>query len=146
MRKILLVQGANMSRLGKRNPAHYGALTPAELDARLIAHASALGFALETFYTDIEGEAIGRIYEATDSGCEGLLMNPGGFSHAGYALRDCVRESQLPYIEIHARNAVGLGHRSVTCEVARGYVAGFGPDSYVVALEAMKRLLEAAKA
>lgn len=145
MHKILLVQGANMSRLGKRNPEAYGHMTAAQLDAMLIAQAKGLGMALETFYTHIEGEAIGRIYDAVDNGGAGLLMNPAGFSHAGYALRDCLRELPFPYIEIHARNAVGRGHRSVTCECAHGYIAGFGPDTYVLALEAMKRLLDAPK-
>jgi 3-dehydroquinate dehydratase-2 len=132
-----------MSRIGKRNPAHYGSMFPAEFDAWVSKHAKELGFDLEVFYSNIEGEAINRIYDAADSGCAGLLMNPAGFTRNGYALASCVKESALPYVEVHCQNPFGKGIHSITGEVAKGIVCGFGPDSYRIGLEAMKRLLEA---
>ena len=95
MEKILLVQGANMSFLGRRETEIYGRTTAAELDTMLLAHAKANKYRLDIFYTNIEGEAINRLYRAVDEGVQGLVMNPAGFNHAGYALRDCVRA--LPF-------------------------------------------------
>ena len=62
------------------------------------------GYELEIFYTNVEGEAIDRIYGAVKDGVEGLVMNPAGFNYAGYALRDCVRGAALPYVEVHMTN------------------------------------------
>jgi 3-dehydroquinate dehydratase len=90
MTKILLVQGANLTFLGRREPDIYGTTTPAELDARLQRHAQEHGYHLEIFYTNVEGEAINRIYQAVDEGVNGLVMNPAEFTYAGYALTDCI--------------------------------------------------------
>src|ERR1700753_1466288 len=76
MTKILLVQGPNLSFLGRREPAIYGTTTPAELDVLLQSHAKKHDYALDIFYSNIEGEAINRIYQAVDEGFEGLVMNP----------------------------------------------------------------------
>lgn len=139
--KILLVQGANMTHLGRREPEHYGTTTAAELDAMLQAHARERGFTLEIFYTNVEGVAIDRIYRALDEGFDGLVMNPAGFSHAGYALRDCVKGTGLPYVEVHMTNVSARGIDCVLSKVASGVVYGFGVDSYVHGLDAMCRLL-----
>src|ERR1700748_3690276 len=90
--KILLLQGANLTFLGRREPEIYGSTTPAELDARLQGHARDHGYQLDIFYTNIEGDAINRIYQAVDEGFDGLVMNPAGFTYAGFALKDCSRE------------------------------------------------------
>src|SRR5487761_2634362 len=87
MTNILLLQGANMAYLGKREPEIYGTTTAAELDQMLQRHAQERGVRLEICYTHIEGEAIGRIYRAAEEGVDGLLMNPAGFVHAGFGLR-----------------------------------------------------------
>jgi len=144
MTRILLVQGANMAYLGKREPEIYGTTTAAELDAMLQARAQALQVELDIFYTHIEGEAIGRIYEAADNGIDGLLMNPAGFIHSGYALRDCLRSVRFPYVEIHMSNIEKRGLKSVTAEPARGTIAGFGVQSYFMGLDALLGLLHAA--
>ena len=94
--KILVLQGANMAALGKRQPEIYGTTTASELDALMQAKAARLGCSLDIFYTHVEGEAIGRIYQAADDGIDGLLMNPAGFLHAGYALRDCLQSFKPP--------------------------------------------------
>src|SRR6266702_4369424 len=91
MVKILLLQGANLTFLGRREPEIYGSTTPADLDAMLQRHARDHSYQLEIFYTNIEGEAINRIYQAVEGGLEGLVINPAGFTYAGYPLKDCIR-------------------------------------------------------
>jgi 3-dehydroquinate dehydratase-2 len=141
--KILLLQGANLSYLGRREPELYGATSAAELDAILRAHARAHGYDLEIFYTHVEGEAIGRLYKAVDEGFDGVVMNPGGFTYNGYALRDCLRALPIPYIEVHITNIDKRAIHSVIAEVAVGVISGFGTESYIMGLDAMlKRLTE----
>ena len=139
--KILLLQGANMSYLGRRQPEIYGTTTAAELDAMLLAHAQANQYTLDIFYTHVEGEAIARLYRAVDEGVQGLVMNPAGFNFAGYALRDCVLALPFPYVEVHMSNIEKRGIHSVLAAAAVGAVFGFGVHSYVLGLEAMLNLL-----
>ena len=142
MPQILLVQGANMVWLGKREPEFYGTTTAAELDAILHEEARQRGIDLEIRYTNIEGEAINLIYDAASRGIDGLLMNPAGFSHAGCALRDCLKAVRaLPYIEIHMTNVDRRGIRPIMTGEAEDVIAGFGIDSYVFALDVMLRVL-----
>jgi 3-dehydroquinate dehydratase II len=144
--KLLLIQGANMEYLGRRQPELYGTVTAKELDAILRRHARNLDVELEIFYTNTEGEAVSAIYKADRAGIDGVLFNPAGFLHAGHALRDCLRSIRAPAIEIHMTNIEKRGYGSVTAEAAVGTIAGFGVDSYVLALEAMvARLRQRAK-
>lgn len=145
MTRVLLVQGANMAYLGKREPEIYGTTTAAELDRMLQRHARKRGVKLDIFYTHVEGEAIGRIYRAADEGIAGLLMNPAGFIHAGYALRDCLRAMKFPYVEVHMSNIDQRGLKSVTAEAARGVIAGFGHSSYLMGLDALLELVDKGK-
>src|SRR5581483_400947 len=135
--KLLLIQGANMEYLGRRQPELYGTMTAKELDALLRRRARALGVSLDILYTNTEGEAVTAIYKAERAGVQGLLFNPAGFLHAGHALRDCLKSVKLPAIEVHMTNLEKRGRRSVTAESAIGVIAGFGVDSYVLALDAM---------
>jgi 3-dehydroquinate dehydratase-2 len=137
MPKILLVQGPNMSYLGKRQPEIYGTTTAAELDAMLHKHAKAHKYALEIFYTHSESDAIQRLYRAAGEKIDGLVMNPAAFLFAGYALRDCLRAVPFPYVEVHMSNIEKRGIHTILAETAVGMVAGFGVRSYVLGLEAM---------
>jgi 3-dehydroquinate dehydratase II len=145
MPRILLIQGANMMHLGKREPEFYGTTTAKELDAMLRKHAKAKGYELEIFYTNVEGEAINRIYAALTAGVDGLVMNPAGFNHAGYALRDCIRGCGLPYVEVHMTNVEARGIKCAIAPEARGVIFGFGVHSYVLGLEAMLHVLSQPK-
>jgi 3-dehydroquinate dehydratase II len=135
--KILLVQGANLSYLGRREPELYGTTSAAELDSMLRAYAEKRGYDLEIYYTHIEGEAITRLYRAADEHFDGVVMNPGGFTYAGYALRDCLRTLPFPYVEVHMTNLDKRGIRSVIAEVAVGVISGFGTETYILGLDAM---------
>ena len=141
MPKILLIQGANLTYLGKREPHIYGTTTAAELDVHLHSHADEHDYQLDIFYTNIEGEAIDRIYVAAESGVDGLVMNPAGFSYAGHALRDCLKGAALPYVEVHISNIETRGIHCVLSDVAVGMITGFGLHGYVMGLEAMLYLL-----
>ncbi len=135
--KLLLVQGANMEYLGRRQPELYGTTTAKELDAILRRQAKTLGVSLDILYTNTEGEAVSAIYRADRAGIDGILFNPAGFLHAGHSLRDCLRSIRAPALEIHMTNIEKRGYGSITSEAAIGMIAGFGVDSYVLALEAM---------
>jgi len=143
---ILLIQGANMEYLGRRQPELYGTTTAEELDAIVRRRATDLGVAVEILYTNIEGEAVSAIYKADRAKFDGLLFNPAGFLHAGYAFRDCLRAISMPAIEIHMTNIEKRGYGSITAEAAVGMIAGFGVDSYLLALEAMVARLRPASA
>ncbi len=142
MTKLLVLQGANMAYLGRRQPELYGTTTAAELDQRLLEHARSNDYDLDIFYTHIEGEAIERLYQAVDQGIDGVVMNPAGFLYAGYALRDCLRAVSFPYIEVHITNIEKRGMHSVLAEASVGVFAGFGLESYILGLEAMLRIVQ----
>lgn len=141
--KLLLIQGANMEYLGRRQPELYGTTTAKELDALLRKRARTMGVSLDILYTNTEGEAVSAIYKAERGGIDGILFNPAGFLHAGHALRDCLKSIKTPAIEIHMTNIEKRGRRSLTAEAAIGVIAGFGVDSYVLALEAIVSRLAA---
>lgn len=137
--KVLLLQGANMEALGRREPEFYGTITAAELDAYLREQHPK--DELDIRYTNIEGEAIKWIYEADVGDHEGLVMNPAGFLHSGTALRDCLKSISMPYIEVHMSNIEKRKFRSVTAGVASTMVAGFGAESYVLGLSALRTIM-----
>jgi 3-dehydroquinate dehydratase-2 len=142
MVKILLLQGANLIFLGRREPEIYGSTTAAELDAMLRCHAQDHGYQLEIFYTNIEGEAINRIYQAVDEGFDGLVMNPAGFTYAGFALKDCIKGAGLPYVEVHISSIAKRNIHCVLSDVAEGIITGFGVHSYILGLDAMLEILK----
>ena len=141
MTRLLLLQGPNMSYLGKRQPELYGKTTAAQLDALLLKHAAANKYKLDIFYTHSEAAAIERLYQEAERKLDGLVMNPAAFLFAGYALRDCLRAVPFPYVEVQMTNIEKRGIRSILAETAVGMVAGFGVNSYVLGLEAMLRHL-----
>ncbi len=146
MPKILLIQGPNMSHLGRRQPEIYGRTTAKQLDAMLRKHAQANAYGIEIFYTHSEAAAIERLYQAVDAKLDGLVMNPAAFLFAGYALRDCLRAVPFPYVEVHMTNIDKRGIRSILAETAVGMIAGFGVKSYVLGMEAMLDHLRARRA
>ena len=139
--KILLLQGANMVALGKRQPELYGTTTAAQLDDLMRDQARVLEVDLDIRYTNVEGEAINWIYQAENGGTDGLLFNPAGFVYAGYALRDCLKAVSLPRIEVHMTNLERRDMHSVTASEADGMVMGLGVDSYVHGLHALVTLI-----
>jgi 3-dehydroquinate dehydratase-2 len=131
-----------MEYLGRREPEWYGTTTAGELDQIVTDAAVERAVSLDIFYTNIEGEAISRIYQAERDGVAGLIMNPAGFLYAGFALRDCLHAISLPYIEVHMTNIDKRQRTSVTAPESDGMITGLGVRAYILALDAIKGLIE----
>ena len=139
--RVLLIQGANMEWLGRRQPEIYGTVSAPELNRVLMEDAARRGIDLDLRYSNIEGEAITWIYQAIREGVNGLVMNPAGFSYAGYALKDCLKGAALPYVEVHISSIAKRNIHCVLSDVAEGVIAGFGIHSYILGLDAMLEIL-----
>jgi len=140
--KILVIQGANMNWLGKREPEKYGTITAAEVDAMMRDHAAKHAYDLEIFYTNSEGACLDRIYEGVQQGVGALVMNPGGFTYAGRAVGDCIRGTRIPYVEVHIKNHYASGgSHSVIADAAVGVIMGFGVHGYLLALDAALHII-----
>ena len=144
MSTVLVLNGPNLGRLGSREPDVYGSGTLDDLRAALEAEAGDLEIDLRQ--TDDEAELIGWLHSAVD-GATPVILNPAAFTHYSYALRDAaalVTRAGIPLIEVHISNPHAreeFRHNSVISAVATGVIAGFGFDSYSLALEAVKRKL-----
>jgi 3-dehydroquinate dehydratase-2 len=142
MSSVLVLNGPNLGRLGTREPEVYGAQTLADLAVALAAAAGELSIDLRQ--SDSEAELIGWLHEAVD-GASHVILNPAAFTHYSYALRDAatlVTQAGLLLVEVHISNPHSreeFRHHSVISGVATGVIAGFGFDSYVLALEAIRR-------
>ena len=139
MKSVLVLNGPNLGRLGSREPEIYGATTYAELVSLLTNTGNELGLLVETRQTNSEAELIGWIHEAVDAGVD-VVLNPAAFTHYSYALRDAaamVTKGALRLIEVHLSNPhtrEEFRHTSVISGIATGVIAGFGVQSYVLAL------------
>ena len=118
-------------------------MTAAQLDAMLQRHAQDHDYGLDIFYTKIEVEAIDRIYQGVDDGANGLVMNPAGFTYAGYALKDCIKGAGLPYVEVHISSIAKRNIHCVLSDAAEAMITGFGMHSYILGLDAMWEILRA---
>src|SRR5690625_1408564 len=142
MRRVLVISGPNLSRLGAREPDVYGSTTHTELTDLIAGWARDSGVAAEVRQTDSEAELVSWLHEAADSGWD-VIINPGAFTHYAYAMRDAaaeVRTAGGALIEVHLTNPATrerFRHLSVIAGVATGTIAGFGVDSYRLALEAL---------
>lgn len=135
--KILLIQGSNMTYLGKREPEHYGSTTAAQLDEMVREHARKNGYDVEIFYTNHEGDAIDKIYEEVENGIDGVVMNPGGFTYNGYSLRDCLIAVPVPYVEVHMLPEKDWTGDAITSAAADLKIVGQGIKAYFIGLDAM---------
>lgn len=145
--RLLILNGPNLARLGKREPGIYGATTYDELAAICLEDASAFGFAAEVRQTDDEATLIGWLHEAADAEIP-VILNPAAFTHYSYAVRDAAAQLGAPLIEVHLSNPLSreeFRHTSVISGIAKGTIAGFGVDSYRLAIRAMADLIAASK-
>jgi 3-dehydroquinate dehydratase-2 len=140
MTKILVIQGANINWLGKRQPEIYGTTSAAEIDERIRRYAADKGFEVEISHTNHEGAAIDRLYEAHRQGVDAIVMNPGGFTYAGHAIRDCILGIAVPVVEVHITNHFQRDIRSVTAPAAQAVIMGPGPQAYFLGLDAALHL------
>lgn len=135
--KILLVNGPNLNMLGKRDPKQYGSFTLADVEEQFAARAAELGFEVECYQSNHEGEIVQKLHEARETAA-GIVINAGAFTHYSYAIRDAIDVTGLPVMEVHISNIherESFRHTSVIREVCVGQIAGFGLKSYIMGLE-----------
>ncbi len=145
MKTILVLHGINLNMFGKRDPAQYGTATLAEIDASLVALGKELGVNVECFQTNHEGAMAERIHAAHIEGVDAVVINAGAWTHYSYGLRDAMAILKAPIVEVHMSNIharEAFRHLSVFAEIARGQIAGFGADSYLLGLRAAVNLLQ----
>jgi len=146
MRRVLVLNGPNLGRLGSREPDVYGSASFSQLAAQCQAAGRELGLDVEVRQTDDEAELIGWVHEAVDAKTP-VVLNPAAFTHYSYALRDALAMKTAPVVEVHLSNPAAretFRHTSVVAAVADGTIAGFGLLSYRLALQAVATLAEAA--
>ena len=143
--KILVLHGVNLNMFGKRDPAHYGTATLADIDAALAELAKELGVELVTFQTNHEGEMVERIHRVPDEGTRAVLINAGAWTHYSYAIADALAILGVPVVEVHMSNVHAreeFRHKSVIGPVCAGVIAGFGVQSYLLGLRAAWNLAQ----
>lgn len=138
---ILIINGPNLNLLGKRNPGMYGTGSLKELEYFLKEEFPT--YTLKFYQSNIEGELIGKIHEAMEDETEGLVINPGGYSHTSVALRDALEPLQIPKVEVHISNIHAreeFREKSITGSVMNGIITGMGKYSYVLGIQAVEKL------
>ena len=137
--RIAIVHGANLRMLGRREPEVYGSDTLEDINRRLRALAEELGTEIEVFQSNSEGAILDYLEEAAPR-IDGVLINPGAFTHTSVALRDALAGIARPFVEVHLSNPAAresFRHRSYLAPVAAGVVAGFRAESYLLALRGL---------
>jgi 3-dehydroquinate dehydratase-2 len=140
---ILILNGPNLNLLGVREPQVYGTATLADIEEACLERAAALGLEIEFRQSNHEGQLVDWIQEAREN-AHGIIINPGGYTHTSVAILDALRAADLPVIEVHISNIhrrEPFRQRSYVSQAATGTIAGFGSHGYVLALEAMARVL-----
>ena len=141
--KILVINGPNLGRLDIRDSSIYGDLNYAELTSIIEIAATKHGFEADVRQSDNEATIIGWLHEAADKKMP-VIINPAAFTHYSFAIRDAADLVKSPLIEVHLSNPLSreeFRHTSVISGVANGTIAGFGPNSYVLAIIALKNLI-----
>ena len=139
MKTILMLHGINHNMFGQRDPAQYGTVTLAEIDARMRELGRELGVAVQSFQTNGEGEMCARIHQAFAERVDAVVINAGAWTHYSYGIRDALAILTVPIVEVHMSNIHAreeFRHKSVFAEIAKGQICGFGVDSYLLGLRA----------
>ena len=143
MKRIVIINGPNLDRLGIREPDIYGDQTLTDLENLLTEEAESLGVQVQFYQSNHEGFIIDEIGEYSDSEVFGLILNPGALTHTSLALRDAIAGSDLPAIEVHISNIYrreDIRQHSLTAPACIGVISGLGFDSYVTALRHLANL------
>ncbi len=138
--RVRILNGPNLGRLGSREPEVYGKLTHEALSEECVATGRELGLDVEVEQTDDEATYIGWLHECVDGAADAVILNPAGWTHTSVAIRDAAAQLTVPFVEVHLSNPLAredFRHTSYTAGLAAGIVAGFGVDSYRLALRAI---------
>lgn len=144
MKKYLVINGVNLNMLGIREPGIYGNSTLADLEKQVTAAAERLGVAVDFFQSNFEGEIVEKIHSCLGT-YDGIIINPGAFTHYSYAIRDAFGSVKLPVIEVHISNIhkrEEFRHTSVIVPECVGQICGLGFKGYTLALEALAEMGE----
>ncbi|NLK43641.1 MAG: type II 3-dehydroquinate dehydratase [Tissierellia bacterium] len=143
--KILVIHGPNLNVLGKRNPSIYGGKSLGEINKLIEKKAKELGFEVEIFQSNFEGDIVEKIHSAIDLEYHGIIINPAAFSHYSIAIRDAIEILEIPVIEVHLSNVFAredFRSKSVIAPVCSGQITGLGLNSYLVAMDALKLMIK----
>lgn len=143
MKQIVLIHGPNLNLTGVREPGIYGRNSLAAINAEVIQKCEKLGMECSVFQSNGEGAIIDRIHASLDR-CDAIIINAGAYTHYSYAIRDAIAAVRLPCIEVHMSNVHAreeFRHQSVIAPVCAGVIAGFGKESYLLAVDAVKAML-----
>ena len=143
MKKILVLLGPNLNMVGVREKGVYGTETADDISAQIKDYAAVNDFEAEVFQSNHEGDLIDKIHSAKDN-FDGVVINAGALTHYSYALRDAIACVNIPFVEVHMSNIHAreeFRHASVIAPVCKGQIAGFGKQSYFLAINALKDLV-----
>ena len=144
MTRFLVLNGPNINVLGRRDPGIYGSMTLEEINQQVANLAQSLGVEVTFYQSNVEGDLIDCIQENWGN-ISGIIVNPGAYTHYGYALKDALIDSRVPVVEVHLSNPYAREtwrSRSVIVDIARGTIAGFGWRSYTAALEILAGIVD----
>lgn len=142
--KILIINGPNLNLLGMREKEHYGSFTLKDLEDEVRKHAEKLKVEVDFFQSNHEGEIVERIHSACGK-YDGIVINPGAYTHTSIAIRDAFLGTGIPFVEVHISNTFAreeFRHFSFLSDIAKGIVIGFGKIGYLLALEGLVRKLK----
>ena len=139
MKKILILHGPNLNLLGLREPEVYGKLTLNDINQRLVSLGEEIGVEIRSSQANGEGELIDALHEASEW-ADGVVFNPGAYTHTSFVLRDAVSAIDLPVVEVHISNVdarEAFRHKSLIAPACVGRISGFGWQSYTLAIRAL---------
>ena len=142
--KIQIINGPNLNLLGKREPDIYGHLTLDEIKKEVDNHCQPKKIAADFYQSNIEGELVGKIQEISGS-VDGLIINAAAFTHTSVAILDALNTLTIPKIEVHISNVFAreeFRHKSMISKSVNGIICGFGLNSYILAVDAIERIIK----
>ncbi len=142
--KILIINGPNLNMVGIREPGIYGTKTLADINADIKAYSEGMKIECDFFQSNCEGEIITKIHSVLDD-YDGCIINAGALTHYSYAVRDAIASVNKPFVEVHMSNVHAreeFRHKSVISAVCVGSIIGFGANSYILAVNAMRELIK----
>ena len=142
-KKIEIINGPNLNLLGKREPDIYGKTTLEDINKDLSSYAEKIGLDVSFFQSNIEGEIVNQIQRSEKS--DGIIINAAAFTHTSVAILDALKSLSIPKIEVHISNIYKreeFRHKSLISQTVNGVICGFGINSYKLALEGIKNILD----